>query len=211
MFAVYTGPILACFYECRWLDWSDPEHRIRVDASGVDVELVWALVQCHGHDPQLLELEQILHPRIVRRTGQQTGEPYDGFVDWAWKHQVAYGFAELVALPHDVWLRWRDDLSDEEDWIQHGAVKVGGSCPLPPRRWRARIRLVVPTVGSCAVRSAPRLALLPSPGRWRTAHRRDPSFLGRGRQPAGGPRPGAGPGRSDPRRAGGTAPRMTAV
>jgi hypothetical protein len=75
--------------------------------------------------PQLLELERILHPRIVRRTGQQTGEPYDGFVDWVWKHQVAYGFAELVALPHDVWLRWRDDLSDEEDWIQHGAVKVG--------------------------------------------------------------------------------------
>jgi hypothetical protein len=74
--------------------------------------------------PPLLKLQRILHPRIVR-TGQETGEPYDGFVDWAWKHEVAYAFAELVALPHYVWLQWRDDLSDEEDWIQHGAVKVG--------------------------------------------------------------------------------------
>jgi hypothetical protein len=134
MFAVYTGPILACHYECRWLDWSDPENRIKVDASGVDVELVWALTQRHGHDPQLLELQRILHPRIVRRTGQETGEPYDHFVDWAWKHEVAYAFAKLAALPHYVWLRWWDDLSDAEDWIQNGAVKVGSRPrPIPPR------------------------------------------------------------------------------
>jgi hypothetical protein len=42
MFQVYTGPILAS-YECRWLDRNDPEHRIKVDASGVDVEVVWTL------------------------------------------------------------------------------------------------------------------------------------------------------------------------
>ena len=78
-----------------------------------------------GADPQLLELKRILHPRIVRQTGQATGEPYDAFVDWAWRYEVAYAFAELVALPHYVWLRWRDDLGDQQDWIQHGAVKVG--------------------------------------------------------------------------------------
>jgi hypothetical protein len=32
MFAVYTGPILTSRYECRWLDWSDPENRIKTDA-----------------------------------------------------------------------------------------------------------------------------------------------------------------------------------
>ncbi len=49
MFAVYSGPLLVSYYECRWLDWSDPEDRIKVDASGVDVEVVWALAQRHGH------------------------------------------------------------------------------------------------------------------------------------------------------------------
>jgi hypothetical protein len=27
-------------------------------------------------------------------------------------------------LPHYQWLRWRDDLGDVDDRIQHGAVKV---------------------------------------------------------------------------------------
>jgi hypothetical protein len=125
MFQVYTGPVLVSSYECRWLDWSNPEHRIKVDASGVDVEVVWALAQRHGHDPQLLELQRILHPRTVRRTGQETGEHYDDFVDWAWRHEVAYAFARLVSLPHYQWLRWRDDARDDREWIQHGAVRVG--------------------------------------------------------------------------------------
>jgi hypothetical protein len=85
MFAVYSGPLLASYYECRWLDWSDPEDRIKVDASDVDVEVVWALAQRHGHDPQLLELERILHPRVERRTDEETGAHYDGFVDWPWR------------------------------------------------------------------------------------------------------------------------------
>src|SRR4029453_15516557 len=51
MLQVYTGPILACSYECRWLDWSDPEHRIKVDASGVDVELVWGLPNATAATP----------------------------------------------------------------------------------------------------------------------------------------------------------------
>jgi hypothetical protein len=132
MFTVYTGPILACSYECRWLDWSDPEHRIKVDASGVDVELVWRLAQRHGRDPRLLELQRILHPRIVRRTSQETGEHYDDFVDWPAGEtldNVAYAFARLLGLPHYEWLRWRDDLSDEE----LRAVRVSSQRPpVPP-------------------------------------------------------------------------------
>src|SRR5512132_3015281 len=115
MFQVYTGPILVCSYECRWLDWNDPEHRIKVDASGVDVEVVWAFAQRHGHDSQLLELQRILHPRTVRRTGQERGEHYDDFVDWAWRHEVAYAFARLVSLPYYQWLRWRDDARDDRE------------------------------------------------------------------------------------------------
>ena len=41
MFQVYTGPILVSHYECRWLDWRTWDSRIRVDASGVDVEVVY--------------------------------------------------------------------------------------------------------------------------------------------------------------------------
>jgi len=122
----------ACSYECRWLDWSDPEHRIKVDASGVDVELVWGLAQRHGRDPRLLELQRILHPRIVRRTSQETGEHYDDFVDWPAGEtldNVAYAFARLLGLPHYEWLRWRDDLSDEE----LRAVRVSSQRPpVPP-------------------------------------------------------------------------------
>jgi hypothetical protein len=128
MFQVYTGPILACSYECRWLDWNDPEHRIKVDASGVDIEVVWTLAERHGHHPQLLQLQRILHPRIVRRTGQETGEHYDDFVDWPAGEtldNVAYAFARLLGLPHYRWLRWRDDARDHREWIQHGAVRVG--------------------------------------------------------------------------------------
>jgi hypothetical protein len=128
MFQVYTGPVLASHYECRWLDWGDPENRIKVDASDVDAEVVWPLAQRHGHDPQLLELQRILHPRIVRRTGQETGEHYDDFVDWPAGEtldNVAYAFARLFALPYYEWLRWRDDLRDVGEWIQHGAVRVG--------------------------------------------------------------------------------------
>jgi hypothetical protein len=61
---------------------------------------VWTLALRHGHDPQLLELQRILHPRIVRRTGQETGEHYDDFVDWPAGEaldNVAYAFARLVA------------------------------------------------------------------------------------------------------------------
>jgi hypothetical protein len=128
VFQVYSGPILACSYECRWLDWYDPEQRIKVDASGVDVEVVWTLALRHGHDPQLLQLQRILHPRIVRRTGQETGEHYDDFVDWPAGEtldNVAHAFARLVGLPHYQWLRWRDDARDDREWIQHGAVRVG--------------------------------------------------------------------------------------
>jgi hypothetical protein len=92
-----------------------PEHRIAVDASGVDVEVVWRLILRHGHDPQLLQLQRILHPRIVRRTGQETGEHYDDFVDWPageTHDNVACSFARLVGLPHYRWLRWSDDARD---------------------------------------------------------------------------------------------------
>ncbi|SRR6266545_1010759 len=128
MFQVYTGPILASHYECHWLDWSTWESWIKVDASGVDVEVVWTLAQRHGHDPRLLELERILHPRIVRRTSQETGEQYKDFVDWPAGEtldNVAYAFARLLALPHHQWLRWSDDPRDEERWFGYGAVKVG--------------------------------------------------------------------------------------
>ena len=100
MFQVYIGPILACSYECRWLDWSAWQSWITVDASGVDVELVWTLAQRHGHDSRLLELERILRPRIVRRSSQETGEHYDDFVDWPAGEtldNVAYAFARLLA------------------------------------------------------------------------------------------------------------------
>ena len=81
-----------------------------------------------GHDSWLLELLRTLQPRIVRRSSQETGAHYDDFVDWpagATLDNVAYAFARLVGLPHDAWLQWRDDLSDAQDWKQHGAVKVG--------------------------------------------------------------------------------------
>jgi hypothetical protein len=38
---------------------------------------------------------------------------------------VAYAFARLLALPHYVWLRWRDDMSNDIECLQEGAVKVG--------------------------------------------------------------------------------------
>jgi hypothetical protein len=129
MFAVYNGPILASCYECRWLDLRTWDSRITVDASGVDVEVMWALAQRHGHHPQLLQLQRILHPRIVRRTDQQTDEHYDDFADWPAGEtldNVAYAFARLLALPHYQWLRWRDDPHDGGGWVQHGAVRVGG-------------------------------------------------------------------------------------
>jgi hypothetical protein len=129
LFEVYSRPVPvpACSYECRWLDWSDREEWIRVDASRLDVEVVWALARRHGHDPQPLQLQRILHPRIVRRTDQETGQDYDDFVDWPWGEtldNVAYAFARLLALPHYQWLRWPVDLQDEQRWIQHDAVKV---------------------------------------------------------------------------------------
>jgi hypothetical protein len=133
MSAVYAGPILACFYECRWLDLRTWDSEIKVDASGVDVEVMWTLAQRHGHHPQLLELQRILHPRIVRRTDQETGGHYDDFADWPAGEtldNVAYAFARLVGLPHYQWLRWRDDPSDGGEWIQRGAVRVG-SWPTP--------------------------------------------------------------------------------
>ena len=83
--------------------------------------------------PQLLELQRILHPRIVRRTDQETGGHYDDFADWPAGEtldNVAYAFARLVGLPHYQWLRWRDDPSDGGEWIQRGAVRVG-SWPTP--------------------------------------------------------------------------------
>jgi hypothetical protein len=127
MFTVFTGPILASSYQCRWLDWSDPENRIMVDADRLDVEAIWSLAQRHGPDPGLQDLQRILHPRIVRRTSPDSGEQYDGFVDWPAGEtldNVAYAFARLVGLPHYQWLRWRDDLSDEHEWLEQGAVKV---------------------------------------------------------------------------------------
>jgi hypothetical protein len=51
MSAVYAGPILACFYECRWLDLRTWDSEIKVDASGVDVEVMWTRAQRHGHHP----------------------------------------------------------------------------------------------------------------------------------------------------------------
>jgi len=41
MFQLYTGPILASHYECRWLDWRTWDSQIRVDTSGLDLEMVW--------------------------------------------------------------------------------------------------------------------------------------------------------------------------
>jgi hypothetical protein len=97
-------------------------------ASGLDLEMVWALAQRHGHHSRLLELQRILHPRIVRRSSQETGGHYDDFVDWpaaATLDNVAYAFARLVGLPHYAWLQWRDDLSDAQDRKHQGAVEVG--------------------------------------------------------------------------------------
>ena len=128
MFAAYTGPVLTSRYECRWLDWSDPQNRIKTDASDVDVEAIWALAKRHGRNPQLLELQRILHPRIVRQTDQETGTQWDSFADWPAGRtldNVAYAFARLLALPHYGWLRWRDDMSNDIECLQEGAVKVG--------------------------------------------------------------------------------------
>jgi hypothetical protein len=131
MFEIFTGPQLASHYQCRWLDWSDQEGQITVDASGLDIELVQALAKRHGHAPRLgRRLERILHPRLERRTDEETGARFDGFADWEWGQLVAYAFAELVALPHYEWLRWRDDLSDEARWVEQGAVRISRR-----RRW----------------------------------------------------------------------------
>jgi hypothetical protein len=54
----------------------------------------------------------------------QPGAQFDGFADWKWGQLVAYAFAELVALPHYEWLRWRDDSRDEGRWAEHGAVRI---------------------------------------------------------------------------------------
>jgi len=127
-FQVYSGPILACFYECRWLDLRTWDRQLTVDASGVDVEVMWTLAQRHRQHPQLLELQRILHPHIQRRTDPATGQHYDDFADWPAGEtldNVAYAFARFLGLPHYQWLQWRDDLSDEQGWIQHGAVRVG--------------------------------------------------------------------------------------
>jgi hypothetical protein len=125
MFEVFTGPRLACHYQCRWLDWSDQEGRIKIDTSDLDVEVVQALAKRHGHGPRLgRQLERILHPRLERRTDQETGARFDGFADWEWGQLVAYAFAELVALPHYEWLRWREDLRDKGRWVEQGAVRI---------------------------------------------------------------------------------------
>jgi|Tabmets5t2r1_1033131.scaffolds.fasta_scaffold12443_1 hypothetical protein len=136
MFQLYTGPILACSYECRWLDWRAWQSRITVDASGVDVELVWTLAQRHGHDSRLLELERILRPRIVRRSSKERGQHYDDFVDWPAGEtldNVAYAFARLLGLSHYQWLQWRDDLSEERNGSSKVQSRLGtdGARPLP--------------------------------------------------------------------------------
>jgi hypothetical protein len=128
LFEVYAGPQLTCHYQCHWLDWSDFQARVNVDASGLDVQMVWTLAQRHGHDPQLLELQRTLHPHIQRRTDPETGQEYDDFVDWPAGEtldNVAYAFARLLALPHYQWLRWPIDPRDEKGRLQHGAVRVG--------------------------------------------------------------------------------------
>jgi hypothetical protein len=85
MFEIFTGPQLAAHYQCRWLDWSDPDNRITVDASDLDIEVVQALAKRHGHGPRLgQQLERILHPRLQRRTDEETGAQFDGFADWEW-------------------------------------------------------------------------------------------------------------------------------
>jgi hypothetical protein len=43
------------------------------------------------------------------RTDEETGAQVDGFADWERGQLSAYAFAELVALPDNEWLRWRDD------------------------------------------------------------------------------------------------------
>jgi hypothetical protein len=88
---------------------------------------VWAIAQRHGHGPQLVNLQRIPRPRIVRWTGRQTAKHYGDFVDWPASEtldNLAYAFARLVGLPRYQWLRWRDDLSDEREWLQQGAVRV---------------------------------------------------------------------------------------
>jgi dihydrofolate reductase len=74
MFEIFTGPRLGSRYQCRWLDWSDQEGQIRVDASDLDVEVAQALAKRHGHGPRPgRQLERILRPRLERRTDQETG------------------------------------------------------------------------------------------------------------------------------------------
>jgi hypothetical protein len=125
MFEIFSGPKLASRYQCRWLDWSDQDSRITVDASDTDIDLVQALAKRHGQGPRLgRQVERILHPRLERRTDEETGAQFDGFADWEWGQLVAYAFAELVALPHYEWLRWRDDLRDEGRWVDQGAVRI---------------------------------------------------------------------------------------
>jgi hypothetical protein len=90
MFQVYTGPQLASHYQCRWLDWSDQEGRIRVDADDLDVAVVQALAKRHRHGVRLgRQLERVLHPRTERRTDEETGAQFYGFADWDWSQMVA--------------------------------------------------------------------------------------------------------------------------
>ena len=126
MYAILSGPRVTCRYETRWLDWSDKENRIAIDAGQLDLEVVRSLAERHGEAVELqARLEQILSPRIMTRTDEATGASWEAFTDWPAEKlddNVAYAFARVLGLPRYEWLGW--GYLDESEWGRQGAVHV---------------------------------------------------------------------------------------
>lgn len=112
MFRIEVGGESVCYYECRWLDWGDPEERIKIKDDELDLGILEELARRHGLGGNIREeLERTVHPRIVRIIDvDENGEPvaYDDFADWQvdendWRRDepdnVAFAFAELLRLP----------------------------------------------------------------------------------------------------------------
>jgi hypothetical protein len=78
MFDIYSGVHSASSYQCRWLDWSDHENRIKIKDSLLDLDLVQSIAEFHAGDGQLVgHLEDVLEfvgsrPRIVTRSSMSS-------------------------------------------------------------------------------------------------------------------------------------------
>jgi hypothetical protein len=76
MFQIEDGGNSVCYYECRWLDWSDPEERIKFKDDELNLEVLEDLARRHGLEGNVREqLERIVHPRIVRGVDEEGEDP----------------------------------------------------------------------------------------------------------------------------------------